>query len=73
MPMIEGTNATDSSAPLAEPGDVSSTPEPPPEQPPAAGDSHARFIAPSAVLRAAAARRTVAEYLRRSSRLTNAD
>jgi hypothetical protein len=65
--MSESTTMGDSPAPLAEPGAASSTPEPPPEQSPVAGDRSTRFVAPGAVLRAAAARRAPAEYLRRSS------
>jgi hypothetical protein len=63
MRMSESTNKTDSRAPLAELGAASSTPEPPS----AAGVQLTRFVAPGAVLRAAAARRATAEYLRRSS------
>jgi hypothetical protein len=65
--MTEGTSTTDARARLAEPGAASSTPESPKEQSPPAGIHHPRFIAPGVLLRAAAARRATAEYLRRSS------
>jgi hypothetical protein len=68
MRMIEGTNATDSPAPLVEPGDVSSTPNHQTHEPPSKPSTVGKyFVAPGAVLRAAAERRVAAEYLRRSS------
>ena len=66
--MIEGTNATDSPAPLVEAGAVDSAPNHQTHEPPSKPSTVGKyFVAPDAVLRAAAERRVAAEYLRRSS------
>jgi len=66
--MTEGITSTNTPAPLVEPGAVSSTPSHQTHEPPSKPSTVGKhFVAPGAVLRAAAERRAAAEYLRRSS------
>jgi hypothetical protein len=70
--MTEGTRMKDTRAPLAERGPACNAPKdvPLPLQP---SPTRTHFVSPGAVLRAAAARRATAEYLRRSSPQINPD